>query len=74
MVPHKVPTLPYQKVCIALFQVQDRTFLLVVDYLSNFPEISELQNTSNKSTIQTLKQNFLKQTALYIYIYIYINK
>ena len=60
MICHNIPTTPYQKVGIDLFQIQDRTFLLAVDYFSKFPEISEIQNTSSKTTIQTLKEIFCR--------------
>lgn len=52
--------LPWQKLGADLFDLNGRSYLLVVDYLSRFPEIAHLQKTTSTVVIQHLKSIFAR--------------
>lgn len=51
-------TEPWQKVGTDLFQVNGKDFLLVIDYLSNYPEVVQLSSTSASAVITQMKSIF----------------
>ena len=48
---------PWQKVGADLFQLSDRDYLIVIDYL-NYPEVALLSSTSSNSIIKHMKSIF----------------
>ena len=60
LINHEIPNTPYDKLGIDLFQINDKHFLLIIDYFSKFPEISELKQTTSKDTINALKEVFCR--------------
>lgn len=54
------PDGPWQKVGTDLFFLDGRNYLLVIDYLSNYPEIALLSNTSSACVITHMKSIFAR--------------
>ncbi|GAB1602670.1 uncharacterized protein K02A2.6-like, partial [Argonauta hians] len=61
MIPHEIPTRPWQKVAADLFTWENRQFLVTVDYYSRFFEIDELYaNTTAANVIRKLSCHFAR--------------
>ena len=58
MIPHSVPTKPWQKVGSDLFEYNNQTYLIVADYYSLFPEVYVLTNTKLKNIVEVTKEFF----------------
>ncbi|XP_030039191.2 uncharacterized protein K02A2.6 [Manduca sexta] len=59
LLSHEQPEIPWQKVATDLFDYNNKKFLLVVDYYSNYIEIAQLSNDYRSQTvIQHLKSIF----------------
>ena len=58
LMSHEVPDRMWQKVGTDLFQMDDKDFLLTVDYYSNFWEIDRLEDTRSATVIRKLKNHF----------------
>ncbi|XP_059056153.1 uncharacterized protein K02A2.6-like [Achroia grisella] len=58
LVPHNIPDLPWAKVGSDLFQCGKKYFLLLVDYFSNFIEVSPLTSINSKAVILAMKDHF----------------
>ena len=52
------PDRPWQKVAADLFELNNRQYLIVIDYFSRYPEVIKLGTTSSTSIINTLKSIF----------------
>uniref|UniRef100_A0A803JAA2 Integrase catalytic domain-containing protein n=1 Tax=Xenopus tropicalis TaxID=8364 RepID=A0A803JAA2_XENTR len=60
MIPHSVPSRPWQKVASDLFVLDNVNYILVVDYYSRFFELECLKNTSSSNVIEKLKAIFAR--------------
>ena len=61
MKPHKVPDRPWEKVGVDLFTIDGRDYVAMVDYYSQYIEISTLtSNTTSKAVINAMKSNFAR--------------
>ena len=49
--PHEIPSRPWQKVGTDLFEWNGKPHLIVVDYYSRYPKVSELRNTKARTVI-----------------------
>ena len=58
--PHPVPDRPWQRVATDLFTFENRNYLVLVDYFSNFIEIDYLPDTSSLTVIHKLKMHFAR--------------
>ena len=58
MIPHEVPTQAWSKVGSDLFQLDNKEYVPIVDYHSNYPYIYQIPNQSSKSVIQAMKECF----------------
>ena len=58
LIPSVLPSFPWQKVATNLFKWKAATYLLVVDYLSKYIEISKLEGESSQKVIQKFKSIF----------------
>ena len=56
--PHEIPSRPWQKVATDLFDWNGKPHLIVVDYYSRYPEVSELRNTKARTVINKTKSIF----------------
>ena len=54
------PSRPWQNVGTDLFELKGHTYLLLVDYLSRFPEIVKLSDTTSKEVISHIKSIFAR--------------
>ena len=57
---HEIPDLPYSKVGTDIFEINNKTFLITIDYFSKYPEITQLPNTRAATVIEALKNNFAR--------------
>ena len=52
--PHEVPSLPWEKVGTDLLAFKNRSYLITVDYYSNFWEVEKLLATKERTVILKL--------------------
>ncbi|XP_033127412.1 uncharacterized protein K02A2.6-like [Anneissia japonica] len=57
---HDIPTRPWQKVGMDLFELYAKDYLLIVDYYSGYFEINQLTSTKSNSVIKFCKQQFAR--------------
>ena len=55
---HEIPDRPWSRVVADLFSLHGKNYIVLVDYYSNFLEVSELLDTSACSVIQFWKEQF----------------
>ncbi|XP_028394422.1 uncharacterized protein K02A2.6-like [Dendronephthya gigantea] len=60
MKSQEIPTLPWERVRVDLFQLDGKTYLVTVDHYSDFIEIDWLKNTSAMAVINAMKKNFTR--------------
>ena len=58
MNPHEVPTQVWSKVGSDLFQLDNKEYVLIVDYHYNYPGVYQIPNQSSKSVIQAMEERF----------------
>lgn len=58
LIPHPMPTRPWQKVGTDMFYYNGSEFVLCVDYVSKFPEIIKLSDTTSKGVVNAVKSIF----------------
>ena len=59
LVSYPVPQYPYQMVGVDLFSLESKSYLMIVDYLSKWPVVRQLNNATTSNTItQMLKEVF----------------
>jgi transposase InsO family protein len=68
LMSHELPTLPWEKVASDLFMLNDNVYLLVVDYYSNYVEISLMPNSTSATIITHLKSIFARHGIPKIFI------
>ena len=55
LMPHEIPSRPWQKVGTDLFLFDQRQYLITVDYYSSFFEVDKLNMTDSRTVIEKLK-------------------
>ena len=55
MIPHPVPSRPWQFIAADLFEFQGKEYLVTTDYYSNFFEVDKLGTQTSKEVIEKLK-------------------
>ena len=55
---HQISDRPWSKVATDLFTVSGNNYITIVDYFSDFVEVSELEDTTSHAVIQVLKEQF----------------
>ena len=58
LLPHSIPSRPWQKVGVDLFTWNNKSYMVSVDYYSRYFEIDELPNTSSAIVIRKLSAHF----------------
>ena len=58
--PHELPSRPWQKIAADLFHLGQQTFLIMVDYWSNFFEVVEIHKKTAQAVITQLKVQFAR--------------
>ena len=57
MQSHQIPNCPWSKIATDLYTLNSKNYITVVDYFSDFIEVSELQDTTSTSVTQALKDH-----------------
>ena len=60
LMPHEVPSRPWEKVATDIFEHDSKEYLITVDYYSNFWEFDRLPDTRASSVILKLKNHFAR--------------
>ena len=60
LLPTPLPDYPWQRIATDLFTLSGNDYLVVVDYFSRYPEVIQLQSTTSKTIINTLKSLFAR--------------
>ena len=60
LIPTPLPDYPWQLVGTDLFELNQKHYLLVVDYFSRYPEVLQLSSTTSASVITALKTIFAR--------------
>lgn len=60
LMSHPVPDLPWQKLGADLFELNGKSYLILVDYYSKFMEVDELQTTHASSVVKCCKHQFAR--------------
>ena len=58
LIPHSIPDRPWSKVGVHLFELQQKQYLVIVDYYSGFVELDLLIHTTAKQVIKHCKSQF----------------
>ena len=58
LMPHEIPTRPWQKVGTDLMHFDGRQYLITVDYFSSFFEVDKLETTDSRTVVEKLKMQF----------------
>lgn len=58
LIPIQIPSLPWEKVGSDIFEYRKQYFLIVVDYFSNFIEVTKLKNLTSSVLIESVKAIF----------------
>ncbi|XP_046576522.1 uncharacterized protein LOC124284493 [Haliotis rubra] len=57
---HSLPSRPWEKVAVDLFDFEGKDFLITTDYYSDFFEVDRLHDKTSKTVIRKLKQQFAR--------------
>ena len=60
LMPHELPTRPWEQIGVDLFNFDNKDFLITVDYYSNFWEIDRLPSTRASAVILKMKAHFAR--------------
>ena len=60
LISHEIPDRPWQNLATDLFQLNDRNYVLVVDYYSRYFEVAHLNTTKATSVINQMKVMFAR--------------
>ena len=58
LIPHDIPDYPWLKVATDLFELNDKDYVIVIDYYSKFVEVTRLYNILSRSVIKAMKKMF----------------
>ena len=58
LIPHSIPDRPWSKVGADIFELQQKQYLVIVDYYSGFVELDLLTHTTSKQVINHCKSQF----------------
>ncbi|XP_029182414.2 uncharacterized protein K02A2.6-like [Acropora millepora] len=60
LMPHEIPSRPWEQVGVDLFELDQKQYMITVDYYSNFWEIDHLKSTTSTSIVLKLKNHFAR--------------
>ncbi|RXN06058.1 Transposon Ty3-I Gag-Pol [Labeo rohita] len=60
LITHDVPELPWMKVGADIFELRGQSYLLLVDYLTKYPEVLNIPDKSAHTVIQKMKSVFAR--------------
>ena len=64
LISHEAPSRPWQFVAAGLFELNGKSYLVTVDYFSDFFELDHLRSTSSVYVIKKLKGHFARHGIL----------
>ena len=56
MLPHEIPTKPWEICATDLFELDRETYIVIADYFSKFFEVKKISSSSSQSVINILKK------------------
>ena len=59
LMPHEIPSRPWQKVGTDLLQFDGRQYLITIDYYSSFFEVDKLVTTDSRTVMEYRRLSFL---------------
>ena len=62
MICHEIPTRPWEKIAVDLFQLNGRDYMVTVDYYSSFFEVDSLTTKTAVEVIRKLKAHLQSWT------------
>lgn len=60
LIPHEVPELPWLKIAADIFELHEQSYLVMVDYLSKYPELLHLPDKTADTVIKKVKAVFAR--------------
>ena len=60
LMSHEVPSRPWEQVGVDLYTLDNKDYLITIDYYSNFCEVDRLTNTKTATVILKLKNHFAR--------------
>lgn len=60
LISHSIPTRPWEKVAIDLYELDGKDFMIVVDYYSSYFEVDRLNTKTGKEIICRLKTHLAR--------------
>ena len=57
---HELPSRPWQKIAVDLFECKSQDYMVTVDYFSSYWEVDKLSSTTATAVIQKLKPHFAR--------------
>lgn len=60
LIPHELPSRPWEKIGMDLLTFNNTEYLVTVDYYSNFWELDKLKSTRSTAVIQKVKSHFAR--------------
>ena len=58
MIPHEIPTKPWEICATDLSELDKETYIVIADYYSKFFEVKKIASSSSKTVINVLKEIF----------------
>ena len=58
MIPHDLPTKPWEICATDLFELDRETYIVIADYYSKFFEVKKINSSSSKTVINVLKEMY----------------
>lgn len=58
MIPHQIPSRPWEKVGVDYFTLYSQDYLIMVDYFSKYPEVVPVSSKTAAATIKVMKTTF----------------
>ncbi|XP_063046009.1 uncharacterized protein K02A2.6-like [Engraulis encrasicolus] len=60
LIPHEIPELPWLKIGADIFELHGQSYLLMVDYMSKYPEVLNLPDKTAHTVIRKMKTIFAR--------------
>lgn len=61
LMPSKLPSGPWQKVCLDLFKVHSKWYVVLIDYYSKFMEMDQVSDLKSATVVTFMKKSFSRQ-------------
>ena len=58
MIPHKLPTKPWEICATDLFELDRETYIVIAEYYSKFFEVKKINSSSSKTIMNVLKEMY----------------